>query len=68
MEGNMRKAEILMNGRWVEAHPGQIRTNDTFRMYEPDGTLVVDDGYTENVALSDAFICNGVWTVRCSKG
>lgn len=37
-----RRCEIFVNDKWVESHMSEIKKNNIFRLFEPDGTLVND--------------------------
>jgi len=40
----LRKVEVLMkDATWKAVELGQLQKDDIFKLFEPDGTLVVDD-------------------------
>jgi hypothetical protein len=53
---NLRRVQIKdKNGSFVDAQFGQIEAGDVFRMYEPDGTIVLNEiGGEERIADSNA--------------
>ncbi len=61
----LRKVEVIRDGKWVETPLREVVTGDTFRMFEPDGEPVEDQGQREFIASSDAFQISGAdhWAV-----
>jgi hypothetical protein len=55
---NLRTIQKKVNGKWVNVNYNEIEPGDVFRMFDPDGTPVVDDnrygGKTEFTAASKA--------------
>ena len=52
----LRKCEVRSNGTWIETDFENIKKGNMFRLFEPDGTLVVDPGQKNNgrhIALSN---------------
>ena len=61
----MRTAEVFWNGRWFPTEFDKVKKGDTFKLFEPDGTLVRDkDGNAVLVAVSDPYMnAEGVMTI-----
>ena len=56
---DIRKVEILKCGGWEISKMIDIKNGDIFRLFEPDGTKVVDSkGSTSWIADGDSFINN----------
>lgn len=52
-----RKVNVFRNNEWVECEFTDLKKDDSFRMFDDDGSIVEDDkGNTEFVALSDPYI------------
>lgn len=64
MNEEKRKAELFVDGQWIEVRFLDLKIGDKFRLYEPDGTPVAHD--FEWIATSDAYINqeNGVGTIE----
>jgi hypothetical protein len=60
-----RVAEILKDGLWIECKFEELTTGDTFRLFEPNGELVI--GPKKNsvfVCTSNAYVGNeSIWMV-----
>ena len=56
-----RHVEILRDDEWVRDEFENIRKGDTFKLYEPDGTLIA-----EVIAVSDPQPCDpeGNWKIE----
>jgi hypothetical protein len=39
----MRTVEVKRNGEWALIHMNELRKDEYFKMFEPDGELVVDE-------------------------
>jgi hypothetical protein len=63
MSSDLRKTEIFIDGKWIEAHFSQIRINDKIRLYESDGEPVLYKGSHELWALSEPYLYDLNWTV-----
>lgn len=54
--GPFRTAEVKREETWVKIEFEEIRKGDTFRLIEPDGTILVDEvGRTEFEAISETY-------------
>lgn len=53
---NTRTVELYntVDGKWFEIDAIYVKRGDIFRMFEPDGTPVLDDGSQVFVCQSDA--------------
>lgn len=64
---NTRKAAIFDREflDWIFCEPSEIKRNNCFRLWEPDGTIVYDDfGDFSWIAKEDAFKNkDGIWTI-----
>ena len=50
-----RTVQVWKDDGWVEVERGGVNKGGTFRLFEPDGTLVMDrEGNEQWVALSDS--------------
>jgi hypothetical protein len=66
---DLRRIEILREDGWQEAEFTDIEPNDTFRMFDPDGSPVTDShGETDFFAVSEVYMHPelDVWTVNVS--
>lgn len=53
----LRKVEVKDNDIWKEVHFSELKKDDIFRMFEPDGEPVKDlNNKTEFLATSDVYI------------
>lgn len=61
----MRTAEIYRDECWVPTDFDKVKKGDTFKLFEPDGTLVRDqNGNAVLVAVSDPYLnAEGVLTI-----
>jgi len=64
-----RRAEILMpDVGWTEVSFEQLLKGDTFRLFESDGTPVIDDeGKSIFVATCDPYVYRGVWGINTKE-
>jgi hypothetical protein len=62
----LRTVEVMVAGvGWSPVPFEQLVEEDTFRMFEADGQIYMDEaGNTEFVAEGDAFCVDGTWTVK----
>ena len=44
---SLRKVEVLREGAWETVRLAEVRRDDVFRMFEPDGEPVSECGVTE---------------------
>ena len=60
-KSELRRLEILQDGKWVKAVSiGQLEKGDVFRMFEPDGTQVLNEfGNHSFIALEEAEVESG---------
>jgi len=61
-----RKTEVLRDGEWIEiANIGELKMGDAFRLFESDGTPVLDiSGETEFYAMEQPFFAeNGRFAI-----
>lgn len=62
-----RKAEVFNehNGTWVEKPFEELKLKDVYRLYEEDGTLVLNaNGSSINIVLKEPEIIDGVWALE----
>lgn len=61
----MRTAEVYRDDCWVPTDFYKVKKGATFKLFEPDGTLVSDkDGNEVLVAVSDPYLnAEGVLTI-----
>lgn len=60
----MRAVERLEEGQWVDIDFLQLEKGVIFRMFEDDGSPVLDEGISIFLATSDLFYSNGVPTIK----
>ena len=62
---SIRKVEVFRDGNWLNTNFEDISINDTFRLFEDDGTLVKDKkGNTVFSASTNAYINKDqIWEV-----
>jgi|LFRM01.1.fsa_nt_gb hypothetical protein len=63
---NIRRTEILIDGKWKQINFENIRAGDIFRLFEPTGETVVDDkGNDKFIAKTNAYLNkDGVYGVE----
>lgn len=53
----MRKIEVYNNEHgWVESKWEDVKKGDIVQLFEPTGEIVVDEGQTIFIAITDSFI------------
>lgn len=56
----MRTAQELKNGNWIDIDPMKIKMGMIFRLFEFDGTLVINnEGKSEFLAISHSYYNEG---------
>lgn len=62
---NRRSTEVLRNGLWAECEFENLKVTDIFRLFEPNGELVIGPkGASVFICTSDAYIGEeGIWMV-----
>lgn len=59
-----RKVEVLKKGEWKTVRLKEVKKGDRFRLFEPDGTPVLDNKQrAEMIACKDAYLDGELWTV-----
>ena len=62
---DQRKCEIFKNDAWREIEFKLLLKGDKFRLTDPPNKAVEDrDGNTEFITGCDAYLNDGVWTVK----
>lgn len=65
-----RKTQKLVGDAWQDTEFMLLKAGDVFRLFEPDGSLLIDS-YTgsngESLASSDAFIRNNTETIETNN-
>lgn len=68
MDGDIeqRRTEILKDGEWIQCRFRDLKSGDTFRLFEPTGEpVVLRKDKTDFIALSDAYQNeDGIWTIE----
>lgn len=67
----MRKTEVLKDGKWVQCKVKDLKSGDKMRMFESNGDPVKTiDECTEFTCSGDAFFCdtNNQWCVYIDGG
>ena len=64
-----RKTQILKDREWVNIEFQELRNGDNFKLFEFNGEEVDkavrnENGNTEFMAISDAYLCNEIWTIN----
>jgi len=64
---NVRKVEVYDADyqEWVGLLFEDVAKGDIFRLFEPDGTLVINNGCSTYMAISDSYVEKGIWTINC---
>lgn len=67
MNTSNRRVEKFISGKgWKVINPETLKRGDLFRMFEPNGTIVINNKFHGTfIALSDSFINgDGNWAVQ----
>lgn len=60
-----RTVQICENGNWIEIPFVEIKKDDKFRLFESDGTIVMDSGGRSVwIASCDSYLKFGNWVVN----
>lgn len=65
MNNNERVIEVKRNGTWFKTRMDNLRPDEVFRMYEPNGSIIyIDDKSEFTVAHLEPMQCDdGTWVV-----
>jgi len=62
---DLRKIEVLVDGKWEHINLCELKSGDTFRMFESTGEPVVDEkGRKVWIVTSDIFIKDGMLAIN----
>ena len=63
-----RRTEARRNGKWVQIAFKTLKSGDTFRTFEPDGTQTINiNGKSEFVAVNNAFPVDGTYGIEIER-
>jgi len=65
MNENLRKVEVQNpDFTWSEVDGINVKAGDVFRMFEPDGTPVLDEGTDVFIAQANAYMMSGIAVIQ----